>query len=56
MTEFNVGDKVFWNDPDDGICSGEYWVTGISGDILYLEGENHSGEVEAMSDECTKII
>lgn len=51
---FNIGDKVYWNDPDDGICSGEYYVTGKNGDILYLEDGQSS--VEALEDECVAIL
>ena len=25
----NVGDRVYWNDPDAGLCSGYYTVTQI---------------------------
>ena len=33
---FNIGDEVYWNDPDNGICSGLYTIT----DKLTEDGEN----------------
>jgi len=36
--KYNVGDKVYWNDPDRGICSGWYTVTKIiDRDTLVLD-------------------
>lgn len=30
---YNAGDKVFWTDPDEGICSGEFEVISVETDI-----------------------
>jgi len=36
--KYNVGDEVYWNDPDNGLCSGYYRVAKIIDcDILVLE-------------------
>jgi hypothetical protein len=36
--KYNVGDEVYWNDPDRGICSGWYTVTKIiDRDTLVLD-------------------
>jgi hypothetical protein len=29
MTKYNIGDEVYWNDPDNGSCSGFYEVVDI---------------------------
>ena len=39
----NVGDIVYWNDPDRGLCSGYYKITSIvDRDIVVLD---HGTEV-----------
>ena len=36
--EYNVGDEVYWNDPDNGLCSGYYKVIEVvDRDILVLD-------------------
>jgi hypothetical protein len=36
--KYNVGDEVYWTDPDNGLCSGYYRVAKIVNcDILVLE-------------------
>ena len=40
------GDKVYWNDPDEELCSGEYTIQSIEGDILFLVN-NEDSEVQA---------
>ena len=32
---FQVRDHVYWDDPDDGLCSGEYIIVGVKGDGWY---------------------
>lgn len=49
--EFHVDDNVWWEDPDDGICSGKYRVVNVNGDILTLNNE-YGSEVEAFDYEC----
>lgn len=51
---FNIGDKVYWNDPDNDISSGEYWVVGKNGEVLTLK--DSTTEVEALEDECIAIL
>jgi len=36
--KYNVGDEVYWNDPDDGLCSGYYTVIEVvDRDILVID-------------------
>ncbi len=44
---FKVGDKVFWTDPDENLCSGDYVIVAIHGEIYALANESGS-EVEAL--------
>ena len=39
--KYNVGDKVYWNDPDNNILSGYYIVKSISCylPVVYVIGE-----------------
>jgi hypothetical protein len=36
VEELHVGAEVFWNDPDEGICSGYYKVHHISTDEIII--------------------
>ena len=51
--EVHVGAEVYWNDPDDGLCSGYYIVVEFrSYDVVLLK--NHSGsETEAYCHELS---
>jgi len=49
---FKKWDTVFWADPDDGACSGDYTVIDVTDDVLTLEADDGS-EVEALPSECT---
>jgi hypothetical protein len=51
---FEIGDRVFWEDPDMGLCSGFYTVQDIllHRDILVLTNEEGS-ELEVLANECT---
>lgn len=43
MMKHNVGDIVYWNDPDEGLCSGYHKITSIvDRDIVVLD---HGTEV-----------
>ena len=54
MRDINVGDTLFWNDPDDGICSCKVIVKEIYDDSIV--GEEHGGgELEAYPNELEKI-
>jgi hypothetical protein len=46
----NKNDRVYWNDPDDGACSGLGTISSISGEIYKLKMDN-GGEVEALRHE-----
>ena len=48
-----VGARVFWTDPDDGICSGEYTIVGINGEVYLLDCKG--SEVEAPAHELSEI-
>lgn len=41
MMKYNVGDEVYWNDPDNGNLSGYYFVKAISCylPVVYVIGE-----------------
>lgn len=49
---FHIGNEVWWEDPDNGICTGKYEVVDIDRDNDILTLSNGSSIVEAFSDEC----
>ena len=49
-----IGSRVYWDDPDDGICSGSGVVSGIDGEVVSLVMDD-GGEVEAYRSELTAI-
>lgn len=51
MAEFKEYDTVYWDDPDEGISSGDYTVSDVNGEILTLTADDGS-EVEAYASEC----
>ena len=55
FAELDRGSEVYWNDPDDGICSGFYTVLSVNmmAETIWL-GNDAGSEVEAYFDECTK--
>lgn len=58
-SELSIGDEVFWNDPDDGICSGIYTVVEIpAGKLLHQDDictikNAHDSEVEVFAHELS---
>ena len=38
------GDRVYWEDPDGGLCSGRYTVTRIRGEVVSLRRGTHEAE------------
>ncbi len=50
--KYKVGDKVFWADPDDGVCSGYGKVTEVNGEIHSIKKDD-GGELEAYEHELT---
>ena len=44
--KFNMGDEVYWNDPDDNISSGYYNIVNILGkDMYYIKNAHSEAEV-----------
>ena len=53
LDELGVGDEVYWNDPDENICSGVYKVKEIiSKDVLLIENDAGS-QVEVFTYEVS---
>lgn len=52
----NIGDKVYWNDPDNGICSGIYTIKDIERDKVYVLTDGKGSVVEATLDELEDPI
>ena len=52
-----VGLRVKWNDPDDGLCSGEGVITSYcdDGDEFVMVKKDDGGEVEALPQELELI-
>jgi len=51
--DLREGDEVYWNDPDNGICSGIYKIKEfLSAEILLIENEQGS-EVEVFRHELS---
>ena len=50
--KYSIGDEVFWNDPDEGTCSGYGKVTEVNGEIYSIK-KNDGGELEAFEHELT---
>ena len=46
-----VGDEVFWDDPDQGICSGYYKVKAKLTDEVYLIGNEAGSETQVYKQE-----
>ena len=58
MTALEIGDVVYWKDPDEGICSGYGRVTAVVGDkdlevVFYRLKMNDGGETEALRSELS---
>ena len=49
---FKVGDEVFWEDPDNGACSGFYTIRRITGEIFFITNLAGS-EVEVFAHEIS---
>jgi len=52
LPEFAVGTRVWWTDPDEGLCSGWGSITDFHGGIYELRMEG-SGETEANGSELS---
>lgn len=52
MITLNIGDEIYWNDPDDGLTSDHYTIKEfLSGDIVLLI--NDHSETEAFLHELS---
>ena len=40
MMKFKIGQKVYWNDPDQNISSGYYNIINIKGEILIISNRH----------------
>jgi hypothetical protein len=50
--KYNVGDKVYWNDPDNDECSGWYRVVKVTdADILFVNNPKLGVEFPVFHDE-----
>jgi hypothetical protein len=49
-----IGQAVYWNDPDNGLCSGYGTIADIQGDIIVLAMDD-GGEVEAYVTELEEV-
>lgn len=52
--KFEVNNRVHWNDPEDGLCSGEGVIVAINGEVFSLSMDSGS-EVEALEGELQAI-
>ncbi len=54
--KFNVGDEVYWTDPDEGVCSGYGIVKDVTpfknGEIYCLKMKD-GGELDALEEELS---
>tara|TARA_B100000959_G_scaffold276043_1_gene330222 strand:+ start:1059 stop:1256 length:198 start_codon:yes stop_codon:yes gene_type:complete len=56
LPSLEIGDEVYWKDPDEGVCSGYGTVTAIVGEkdlgaAVYRLRMNDGGEIEAFEHE-----
>lgn len=51
--KLKAGDRVYWDDPDGGLCSGRYTVTAVRGETVSLRRGTHFAE--APEHELTKL-
>jgi len=52
--QFSVGMKVYWTDPDDGVCSGVFIIEEIRGEVYRL-GNEVGSDIEASYDELSEV-
>lgn len=55
VKKMNLGDKVYFEDPDEGISSGIFTIQDIYGEIYSLVSEDGMGFVEAFEHELTLV-
>jgi hypothetical protein len=49
----NIGAEVYWNDPDDGICSGWYEIEEVIDEETFRLKNESGSEVEALIEELS---
>lgn len=43
---FDIGDEVYWNDPDDGLSSGVYKIIRVTSEnTVYISNDTSEAEV-----------
>jgi hypothetical protein len=52
LKQFNIGDEVYWNDPEDGLCSAYYTIAELYNDDIVLLVNGYS-ETEAFIHELS---
>lgn len=52
---YKTGDRVYWNDPDNGECSGEYEILEVKGEIYVLKND-HGSIVEVFENELGVLL
>lgn len=55
MANYKNGDKVYWNDPDNGECSGEYEILEVKEEIYVLKNKDGS-TVEVFENELGVLL
>lgn len=48
-----IGDEVYWNDPDDGMCSGVFKIVEFINDTVVLLRNDSGSETEAFLNELS---
>jgi alkylated DNA repair dioxygenase AlkB len=51
-----VGDRVWWTDPDDGLCSFAGVVSHINGEVHTIKANDGGGETECAANELKKLF
>lgn len=49
--KYNVGDEVYWNDPDRGLCSGYFTVAKVLDDDMLLLENDYGDTLEVFTHE-----
>ena len=45
FNNFIVGDRLWWNDPDDDTCSGNVEIVEVIGEIYYCKRLDENGQI-----------
>jgi hypothetical protein len=56
VSEFKTGDRVWWDDPDDGACSGPHTIAhAVKGDEIISITPDGKGVTEVFANELTPL-